>query len=106
MKRWRGFIPTFRIPRLSLRQVEHEVDDELAFHLLQREAQLRALGSTPEEARAEALRRFGDLPALRSECVELDRSDLRRERIRTFLEQLRGDVRFAARSLVRARGFS
>jgi putative ABC transport system permease protein len=104
--RWRGFIPTLRIPRFSLRHVEREVDDEIAFHLAQRQAQLGALGMPPETAHAEALRRFGDLPALRGECVALDRSDLRREHVRTFVEQLFGDFRFAARSLARAPGFS
>ncbi|HEY9450939.1 MAG TPA: permease prefix domain 1-containing protein, partial [Gemmatimonadaceae bacterium] len=48
--------------RLALRQqpVEQEVDAEIEFHLEMRAAELVARGMTPEAARAEARRRFGD----------------------------------------------
>ena len=53
---------TRRAFRLALRRprIEADVDEEVAFHLEMRVAELVARGSTPEAARAEAHRRFGD----------------------------------------------
>jgi len=50
------------------REIQGEIDDELAFHLEQRERELVAGGLAPQEARAEALRRFGDVEHIRAAC--------------------------------------
>ena len=51
----------FRLVRLAARRaIDEEVDAEVAFHLEMRAAELVARGLTPDAARAEALRRFGD----------------------------------------------
>lgn len=65
--------------RLTKQHVEHEIDDELAFHIDQRTAHLIAAGVTPEQARAEAPRRFGDRAMHREQCVakDIQRSDVR-----------------------------
>ena len=56
----------FRLPS-DARTVQAEVDDELRFHLDARTEELQRRGLPPAEARAQALREFGDLTAARSE---------------------------------------
>ncbi len=87
------------------RSVEREVDDELAFHLDMRVRQLVALGRSAEEARAEALRSFGDIERVRLSCVTHDQERLSTMRRTTFLDEARQDVAFALRTLGRNRGF-
>ena len=53
----------FRTGRFSVRR---EVDDEIAFHLQNTIDELIAAGHTPEQARDEAERRFGDVEAHRA----------------------------------------
>jgi predicted permease len=82
------------------------VDEELHFHLEMRARQLMALGLTPEEARAQALRQFGNLPAMRAECLTIDHD---RERAMTrshHLEDLRQDVVYAVRTLRQHAGYT
>ena len=50
------------------REIHGDIDDELVFHLEQRERELVAGGLTPQEARAEALRRFGNVANIRAAC--------------------------------------
>ena len=83
-----------------------EVDDEIRFHLEMRTAQLVAFGLSPEEARAEAARRFGDVDVAR---LHLQRSARRRETRmlrRERLEAVWQDVAYALRQLRRAPGFT
>jgi hypothetical protein len=93
--------------RLGLRRsLAREVDEELRFHLDMRAAQLVDEGFTPDEARAEALRRFGDLEAARGRLHHGARRRegrmLRRERFEGLLH----DVGYAARQLRRSPGFA
>jgi putative ABC transport system permease protein len=83
-----------------------DVDDELAFHIEMRARDLTALGMSLEQARAEALRRFGDVERVRVECRRLERTRERRAaRLRAFAD-LRQDVGYAARALVRQPAFT
>ena len=100
-----GWRRAFRLP-LGARRVEGEVDEELAFHLVMREERLRARGLAPEEARAAARRRFGDLEHVRRECVDIDRRLVRRRRAADYLEDLVTDLVLALRGLRRAPGFT
>lgn len=102
----RGIRRALVIPRLTRKHVEREVDDEIAFHVAHRAEQLRAAGMSGEEAYAEAVRRFGDVAWVRDECVDVDHGELRRDRVTSFFDHLRGDVRFALRSLRRAPGLT
>lgn len=86
--------------------VEREVDEELAFHLEMRARQFMARGMAPEEARARARYAAGDLASLRDTCVELGRRRDRTMRVRQWIDEVRSDVRFAVRQLVRAPGFA
>ena len=83
---------------LRRRQVERELDEELAFHLEMQERKHMAAGLTAGEARARARREFGN--------VELVKEDSRDARGVRALEELRQDVRFGARLLRRDPGFA
>ncbi len=87
-------------------KVEDEVSDELAFHLEMRVRELVERGMPPEAARAEALRRFGNLAgvadACRSEGTRRDRTMRRTE----WLGELRQDLAYGCRTLLRNPGFS
>src|SRR5439155_23012131 len=48
------------------------VDEELEFHLDMRAQRLVATGLTPDAARQEALRQFGDVDSVRDFCVTND----------------------------------
>jgi predicted permease len=100
-----GWRPAFRLP-FSARRAERDVDEEIAFHLVMREERLRARGLAPEDARATARRRFGDVEHVRRECVEIDRQLARRRRAADFLEDLMQDIVLALRGLRRAPGFA
>ena len=96
--------------RLALRRrdlTDAEIDDELRFHIEMRVAQLIARGQTPSEAAAEARTRFGqswDEAIGRIHEAGNQRED--RLAMRERLDGLWHDVRYAARTLVRQRGFA
>jgi hypothetical protein len=70
--------PGWRRLLRSLRSdVRGDVSDELSFHLEMRSADLVTSGLSPEAARAEAERQFGDMHRITSECIHIDE---RRER--------------------------
>ena len=88
------------------RRVEDEVDAEFAFHVDMVIQTLVAEGATPEAARAEAVRRFGDMAVVSAECRRFGRQRDRHRSRAEYLEELRQDVAFALRQLGRARGFA
>ena len=93
-----------RLFDLTLRRrdrVKHDVEEEIALHIDLRAEQLRARGTGPDEARLEALRRFGTLdlalPAMAQTAYRRDR----RMGIREWLEATAQDTRYALRGLRR-----
>lgn len=88
------------------KRVEREIDEELAFHIERRTQDNIAAGMKLSEARREALRRFGDLKAVRSACRRIGIERLRAERRAEMRDQLRQDVRLAVRNLLRRPGFA
>src|SRR5437870_4419901 len=52
-------------------RIEREIEDELRFHLEMRAREHLAAGLPPEQARAEALRRFGDFEGVKEACREI-----------------------------------
>ena len=97
--RGRGARPFETEPRV-------EVSEELTFHLEQRIRDYVARGMDPDEARAAALARLGDLARVQHECTELLEADRRAASRRDWLGDLRQDLRFGIRSALRAPVFS
>ncbi|MCC7322400.1 MAG: ABC transporter permease [Gemmatimonadaceae bacterium] len=87
-------------------RMQREVDDELAFHLASRVAELEQRGWSPAAARAEAEREFGDLAAARAELVAVDRDRLSRRRWRAWGDAVRGDLQQGWRVMRREPGFT
>jgi putative ABC transport system permease protein len=86
--------------------VEQEIDEELELHVEMRTRALIDQGMAPDDARAAALRRLGDVRRLRRECVDAGRKRDREMRRAQWLGELAGDVRFAVRQLRRAPAFT
>ncbi len=83
-----------------------DVTEELRFHLDELTAELRAAGATPEAARAEAERRFGDVGRLTSTLIEMSGEQERTMRRNEWFRDAMADFRFAVRQLARAPGFA
>src|SRR5687768_10081663 len=96
----------FRLSPQGAREIEREVDDELEAHIAMRIEHLVARGMSPEAARAEALRRLGDLPAARGALIDSVRRREGRMRVRSWLDSVRQDAVHALRQIRRAPGFS
>jgi predicted permease len=90
----------FRLP-FSRNRVERELDDEFAFHLENRIQRLMAVGMSPSHARAEALRQFGDLSAVRDSCLTLDHQRERAMHRANVASEARQDLTYALRTLRR-----
>ncbi|AHG89258.1 permease [Gemmatirosa kalamazoonensis] len=95
-----------RYRRLFGSDVRADVDDELRYHLDMRAQELIDRGTPPESARAEALRAFGDLQAVSAECVTLGEAHDRERDRREWLGELRQDVTYAVRQLLREPAFT
>jgi putative ABC transport system permease protein len=88
------------------RRIRRDVEAEIEFHLGERIRELEALGHSPQESRAEALRRFGDLARTRAVCFESDYRIHRRKKRRELMAELVQDIRVAVRQLRRRPGFA
>ena len=95
----------FRLPPGGA-SIAHELDDELAFHLETRIQRLVATGMSPEAAREEALRQFGDIEAVRHDCLILDHDRERAMRRSNMFDEMRQDLAYAFRALRHNRGFA
>lgn len=93
MAGFRRFANLFRRSRMDA-----EVREELEAHIEMRVDESIAKGMSPDEARREAMVRFGNRTAMRERVAAADAA-LR-------LESVLRDVRFAARQLLRAPGFA
>ena len=102
ISRFRRF---FHVDR-GLRGVRRSIDEELSFHFHMSVRQLMEQGLTPEAARQEALRRFGDVARTIDRLSAIDRDRTRLAAGREAWGSLVQDVRYAARSLVTHPGFA
>ena len=89
----------FTWPRRSASQIRHDVDEELAHHFDLVAEEPERHGMPPDESRAEARRRFGDLQEARRGMIREDRRFERRVRARSLLRSIREDLGFALRQL-------
>lgn len=83
-----------------------DVDEELRFHLEMREQELIEQGLESEEASAEARRLFGDVERVDEECRAIGSQRERTMKRAVYLAQLRQDLRYAFRQLIRSPGFT
>jgi putative ABC transport system permease protein len=88
------------------RTVQRDVDDEMRFHLDQRVDDLVARGMSPDDAREEALREFGDVKAARAQLTSMDRRRLRNWAAAEWIASIGQDIKFGARSLRKRPGFA
>ncbi|HEX6307559.1 MAG TPA: ABC transporter permease [Longimicrobiales bacterium] len=95
-----------RLWRRTSQQVSAEVEAEIGFHLEARVAELERAGLTSAEARAEALRRFGDVSGTIASCVASDLRTERRVERRELLREVVQDARLGVRQLVARPGFA
>src|SRR6478736_9598906 len=96
-----------RLLRLvTRRSMLQGADEEIRLHLELRTRQLIGEGLSPSAARAEAERRFGEVAEerLRSRASAIRQE--RRLRWRDSFDLLRGDLRYAFRTLRREAGFA
>jgi putative ABC transport system permease protein len=86
--------------------VRADVAEEVEFHLEMRTREMIARGMSPEVAREEALRRFGDPDHIRRQCEDEGRAGERARRRRERFDAFRQDLRYAVRTLRREPGFA
>jgi len=95
----------FRLPE-SRARARRALDDELRFHLEGRIDELVAQGMSRHDAETEARRRFGDIESHRTATLAIDDQIIQEHRRMEFLGTLGRELRHAARSLARSRGFT
>jgi putative ABC transport system permease protein len=83
---------------LTRERLDRDLDDELRSHLEMRAADNLAAGMSPEQARQEAQKRFGNTTLLKQETRDAD--------IVTWIDQAGRDFRHALRMLQRSPGFT
>jgi putative ABC transport system permease protein len=85
---------------------EHELDAELAFHLEMQVRRYIAAGLDPQSARAEALRRLGNVDDVRQECRAITQGLETHMRRTAWWQGIRQDIVYAGRVLRRAPVFT
>jgi putative ABC transport system permease protein len=79
-------------------RVEHELDEEMQYHLERQIEEERRAGRSPDEARHAAMRTMGAIEKSKEECRDVRRPALIAEAV--------ADIRYAARALGRQPGFA
>src|SRR5262249_52980146 len=96
--RWRYSIPIRLRSLFSRQRVERDLDDEVRFYIEEKTAEGIARGLSPEEARRQAQLALGGVEQVKEVC--------RDRRGWNWLEHLIQDLRYAARTLRKNRGFA
>jgi putative ABC transport system permease protein len=96
----------FRLPWRTKRQISADLEAELAFHLDMRVEALVALGLSPDIARAQAMREFGDIDDARRYIGAVDFDTETAQRRSEHMRDLWQDITYAARKLRAAPAFT
>jgi predicted permease len=94
----------FRFPTRSQQEFADDAREEVSFHVDMRAEDLRHRGLTEADARARAVREFGDLRASIERGQRHERRLERRRVLSRMLGDVRQDIRLAVRLLVRSPG--
>jgi predicted permease len=94
----------FRFPTRSPQELAADAREEVSFHVDMRAEDLRHRGLTEADARAQAVREFGDLRSSIDQGVRHERRLERRRLLSRMLGDLRQDIRLGVRLLVRDAG--
>ena len=86
--------------------VEREIDVELGFHFGRQVESLIEAGMSPDDARREAHRRFGDVAEYRNRLRDIDRRRESMQRRARWWEICKDNVRYGLRGLGASRGFT
>ena len=86
--------------------VRKRVDSELAFHIEMRTRELIESGMNPEDARRDAISRFGNIDAVSSDLARIGGETEGIMRRTRFVREAVHDARTALSLLVRRRGFA
>jgi hypothetical protein len=106
MKRIPGVRRLLRLRAHGQRDVEREIDDEIASHLELRAESLVLRGMDRDEAQRESIRRFGDLDLVRGQLYTNARVREGRMQVREWIASLHQDARYALRQVRRTPGFA
>ena len=98
--RWR------RYRRFWAPDVDADVDAELRFHVEQLVADYVARGHSPADAERLAAERFGSYGTVRHALRRHDVRQLRHQRRAEIMDTILQDIRYGARKLLQARGFT
>ena len=98
MLRWLSGLRVALTSLVRRRRLDDELDEEMQYHLDRQIDEGVKAGLTPDEARYAALRAMGPVAKSKEESRDL--------RTGALIEQFFGDLRYAARTLLRTPGFS
>src|SRR6185503_21100055 len=98
--RWRRYL------RFHRTNAAGDLNDEVHDHLQSIIESLVTAGMSPDDARREAQRRFGDVERVRGEVARIDRAAERTTSRALWLDQLRQDLAYTWRQLLRAPSFA
>jgi putative ABC transport system permease protein len=86
--------------------IDRAINDELQFHFDMTMRNLMQSGMSPEDARRETERRFGEIERTRANLATIDRSRVGRERRTEWWNAFAQDLRYALRGLRLKPGFA
>ena len=98
--------PFRRYLRFLRPDLRADIDEEVDFHLAMRTRDMERAGHGENAAREAAERVFGDLNAIKHECLTIDERRFRRASRKEVLMSLWQDTRLSIRSLLRSPGFT